>query len=365
MSRLITPESPLLVPPLLAAEIGLEEALILQQIHYFCQISKHVKDDGRIWFWKTLNDWGETLPFLKMSKIRRAIANLKDKFQLIDIRRHSEKTWYQANWFTINVENVEALWNRICQNEQIDVIALNNSTCSKSTNHIKDYPSEENSPQQHGVDEEKVDWEKLAKEAEIWEQSANVPGQKILSGNFAQISHCVDKTDSLEESSTQCQEQSEINHYVNKTEQVNSTNAKDSNEGHFSEAGAEVEVDMTSDSPTKPEIREICTELKRLRINPDPCLGVVKKYWENVEGTISRVKEAVNEGWCNNPTGLFINSCKSGEKPKNTVDAGVKDWFESLRGERIAIAMSGGIVYTVDGEAVEIGEMMRRYPNKE
>ncbi|MFN6569031.1 hypothetical protein [Dendronalium sp. ChiSLP03b] len=49
-SKLITLESPLLVPPLLAAEIGLEEALILQQIHYFCLISKHIKADGRRWF---------------------------------------------------------------------------------------------------------------------------------------------------------------------------------------------------------------------------------------------------------------------------------------------------------------------------
>ncbi|MBW4565371.1 MAG: hypothetical protein KME32_30660 [Mojavia pulchra JT2-VF2] len=48
-SKLITPESPLLVPPLLAAEIGLEEAVILQQIHYYCQISKHIKADGRRW----------------------------------------------------------------------------------------------------------------------------------------------------------------------------------------------------------------------------------------------------------------------------------------------------------------------------
>jgi hypothetical protein len=157
-------------------------------------------------------------------------------------------------------------------------------------------------------------------------------------------------------------EKSQINRYVEGEEIIDSISSKDSHEGKLS--GGEIEeseIEMTSD---KPEIREICTELKRLRINPEPCLGVIKKYWENVAGALARVKEAVNEGWCNNPTGLFINSCKSGEKPKNTVDAGVKDWFESLRRERIAIAMlSDGIVYTVGGEAVEIGEMMRRYPS--
>ncbi|WP_414569404.1 hypothetical protein [Nostoc sp. CCY 9925] len=98
-SKLITPESPLLVPPLLATEIGLPEAMILQQIHYLSQISKHIKSDGRRWFWKTLQDWGQTLPFLKISTIRRAIANLRN-FELIDVCRHSQKTWYQANWLT-------------------------------------------------------------------------------------------------------------------------------------------------------------------------------------------------------------------------------------------------------------------------
>lgn len=75
-SKLITPESPLLVPPLLAAKIGLSEAIILQQIHYYCLVSKHIKQDGRRWFWKTLNDWGHSIPFLSISTIRRAIALL-------------------------------------------------------------------------------------------------------------------------------------------------------------------------------------------------------------------------------------------------------------------------------------------------
>ena len=112
-------------------------------------------------------------------------------------------------------------------------------------------------------------------------------------------------------------------------------------------------------------MKDACTELKRLRINPEPCLGVMKKYWDNVQSAIARVKEAINEGWCQNPTGLFINSCKSGEKPKNTVDARVKAWFEWVRRERLVLAMSGGVVYTPEGEAVKIGEMMQKYPLKE
>ncbi|MFB2771968.1 hypothetical protein ACE1AT_22190 [Pelatocladus sp. BLCC-F211] len=31
----------------------------------------------------------------------------------------------------------------------------------------------------------------------------------------------------------------------------------------------------------------------------------MKKYWTNVTGAITRVKQALAEGWCDNPTGLF------------------------------------------------------------
>jgi hypothetical protein len=60
------------------------------------------------------------------------------------------------------------------------------------------------------------------------------------------------------------------------------------------------------------------------------------------------------EGWCDNPTGLFINSEKSGAKGKNTVTTDVSVWFEWMRKQRIVLAMSGGVVYTSDGEAVEL-----------
>lgn len=322
MSKLLHQAPHLFYSKELAAKIGRNEAICLQQIHYWMSIPGGKVVDGVKWFWKTYQQWSEELQ-LSISTVRRVINNLKI-LGLIAVDRLSAKTYYQANWYTLQIEAVQAL----VQNEQIDATNLNNSTCSKSTNHIKDYPSEENSPQHHAVGEEKeeVDWDRLAQQTEDWEQS-------------------------------------EINRYVEETEEVDSIGLEDSHEDNFSGGEiAENENDTTSDKLTKSEIREVCTELKRLRINPEICLGVVKKHGGNVWNAIARVKEAVNEGWCKNPTGLFINSCKSGEKPKNTVDAGVKDWFESLRRERVVIAMSGGFVYTADGEAVEIGEMMLRYP---
>jgi hypothetical protein len=60
---------------------------------------------------------------------------------------------------------------------------------------------------------------------------------------------------------------------------------------------------------------------------------------------------------------VFVAACKEGRKPetqqaKSTVIA----WFEWARKNRIAIAMSGEDVYTAEGEAVALVEMMRRFP---
>jgi hypothetical protein len=114
---------------------------------------------------------------------------------------------------------------------------------------------------------------------------------------------------------------------------------------------------------TQAELNDIEDELKRLRINPDSCISVIKKYWNNVGGAIARVKEALQQGWCSNPTGLFINSCKKGIKPQKTqVNNDVSEWFNWARKQRIVIGMSGNVGYTPDGEPVNIREMMELHP---
>ncbi|BAT56605.1 hypothetical protein NOS3756_56170 (plasmid) [Nostoc sp. NIES-3756] len=354
-SKLITPESPLLVPPLLAAEIGLEEAVILQQIHYFCQISKHIKRDGRRWFWKTLKDWGQTLPFLSTSAIRRAIANLRDNFKLIDVCRHSEKTWYQANWFTVNVENVQALWNRICQNQQIDVSVLDTSICSHTADHNKDFPLKDFASQQH---------------------TAVAPF----------------KSEELENEILECDQEGarqtpelelpQVTHFVDEPQQINSTSKTDTHEGHSSAAPVAsnfcdedsgdddyIEPQEKSIQPSPQEVQDVLQQLREIPCTPQFRLNgeiqrTVKRYWVNVPGAIAYLKEAVRT-WkeIKSPEAVFVAACKEGRKPESAqAKSEVTAWFEWARKNRIVIAMSGEVVYTPDGEAVALAEMMRRYP---
>jgi hypothetical protein len=74
-----------------------------------------------------------------------------EQLGLIAVERLSAKTYYQANWYTLKIETFQALF----QNEHIDAIALDSSICSKSTNHIKDFPAKEFSSQQHADEKKK------------------------------------------------------------------------------------------------------------------------------------------------------------------------------------------------------------------
>ncbi len=284
--------------------------------------------------------------------IRAAIA-LLEKMGILKKQKNpgngQDKTWqYKLHFDVLN----KLLEHRKFKNEPS---AFNAEQHHRSDPKVSD-------PQQHaaaeGENQQEVDWETVAKETQTWERLEKFCALNPGGANFSQ---------------------SQITHYINESQQVDSTNEIDSGEDKFPQeqvvdataASRRVVVTtsstdiITSNKPTKLEVKEICTELKRLRINPDPCLGVIKKYWGNVHEALARVKEAIQEGWCENPTGLFINSCKSGAKAKNTVTSDVSAWFEWARRERLVLAMSTGVVYTPDGEAVKIKEMMQRYPMKE
>ncbi|QFS52672.1 Replication protein O [Nostoc sphaeroides CCNUC1] len=66
--------------------------------------------------------------------------------------------------------------------------------------------------------------------------------------------------------------------------------------------------------------------------------------------------------WNKSPEAVFVAACKEGRKTESTqAKSAVEDWFKWAR-QRVVIAMSGEVVYTPDGEAVALQEMMRRYP---
>ena len=113
MSRLLIDEPPLQVLPSLARELGLNEAIMLQQMHYWLIKSSH-EFEGVKWFYKTLEDWQTEFPFWSTMTIRRTLTNL-EKQKVIRIGNFNKKKFDKTKWYTIEYKCV----NRRCvQNEQ-------------------------------------------------------------------------------------------------------------------------------------------------------------------------------------------------------------------------------------------------------
>lgn len=108
MSRLLIDEPPLQVLPSLAREIGLNEAIMLQQMHYWLIKSSH-EFEGVKWFYKTLEDWQTEFPFWSTMTIRRTLTNL-EKQKVIRIGNFNKKKFDKTKWYTIEYQCV----NRRC-----------------------------------------------------------------------------------------------------------------------------------------------------------------------------------------------------------------------------------------------------------
>lgn len=122
-SKLLIDDYPIQVLPKLAIEIGLNEAIILQQIHYWLNQSNH-NHDGKKWIYNTYDDWNKQFPFWSVMTIRRTITSL-EKQNLILIANYNKAGFDKTRWYSINYPVVESVNRRCVQNEQ--------TICSKRT----------------------------------------------------------------------------------------------------------------------------------------------------------------------------------------------------------------------------------------
>ncbi|CAH2714773.1 hypothetical protein BACCIP111895_01949 [Neobacillus rhizosphaerae] len=113
MSRMLIKENPVIIVPSLAVKIGLNEAVVLQQVHFWLTISKH-KYEGKRWVYNTYLDWQKQLPFWSVSTIKRTIHSLERQGYLISGNWNVVKL-DQTKWYTIDYLKLEELEE--CQTE--------------------------------------------------------------------------------------------------------------------------------------------------------------------------------------------------------------------------------------------------------
>lgn len=107
--NLLISEPPLQVLPSLAKAISLNEAIVLQQLHYWIVNPKAgVERDGFKWIFNTYEEWQENFPFWSIHTIQRTFTNLEHRGLIISAQL-DKGNYDRRKYYRINYEIVETL----------------------------------------------------------------------------------------------------------------------------------------------------------------------------------------------------------------------------------------------------------------
>ncbi|EOZ6583461.1 MAG: helix-turn-helix domain-containing protein [Klebsiella sp.] len=143
MSRLLINENPLQVLPTLACAIGLNEAVVLQQIHYWMSSSPHFYD-GRRWVYNSVASWQKQFPFWSEATIKRALVSL-ERQEMVSCGNYNRDPRDRSKWYSINYAALEALeqnnkpvndaFGQFDQMEQRNMTKCNDAGCADAPGH--------------------------------------------------------------------------------------------------------------------------------------------------------------------------------------------------------------------------------------
>ena len=130
MTKLLIPEPPLQITPSLAMAIGLNEAIIVQQLHYWSLKAK----DG--WVYNTYEQWHEQFPFWSVITIKRTFLKLEQDGIVVSRQGNSTN---RKKYYRIDYEKLDNVFSMVeiepeyqddtLPTGQIDTIA----TCQNDT----------------------------------------------------------------------------------------------------------------------------------------------------------------------------------------------------------------------------------------
>ncbi|KIE05708.1 hypothetical protein NF27_DJ00050, partial [Candidatus Jidaibacter acanthamoeba] len=101
---------PQIIIPQLAEELGLEQAIIIQQLHYWLQKCGKIID-GNVWVYNTFNDWSKQFAYWSISKIKRFFYSLEKQGIILSKKLNACKSDH-TKWYSIDYTKlIEILQN--------------------------------------------------------------------------------------------------------------------------------------------------------------------------------------------------------------------------------------------------------------
>lgn len=116
----------LIVNKTLASAIGLNESIVLRQLHYWIELNRKAESerhfrDGCWWAFNSYPDWcNEDFPFWSVDTVRRAIVALEE-MGLIEAGNYNTRKGDQTKWYTINYARYRAFLKHWRENNSPNV----------------------------------------------------------------------------------------------------------------------------------------------------------------------------------------------------------------------------------------------------
>ena len=121
MSMYLFDEQPILANKALARELGLNEALVLQQINYWIEINKKSGNnyhDGKYWTYNSIRAWQEKVfDYLSVDTVKRTFSKLEKAGYLL-VGNYNKDPRDKTKWYTINDKKLEELYLELNQRKQ-------------------------------------------------------------------------------------------------------------------------------------------------------------------------------------------------------------------------------------------------------
>lgn len=109
-AKLLINEPPLQVLPSLATYVGLNEAIFLQQVHYWLTNPKLGREvDGQKWVHNSLAEWQAQFPFWDENTIRRTVRNLEGDGLLLTRDDLNQNSYDRTKWYSLDYSRIDAL----------------------------------------------------------------------------------------------------------------------------------------------------------------------------------------------------------------------------------------------------------------
>lgn len=109
-SHLLLDQRPLVILPELAKDVGLNEAVVLQQVHYWVGINAEAGRnfrEGYYWTFNSYRQWQVQFPFWSLATVRRTMASLEASGHLItgafNKMAGDRSKWYRIDYGRLGV----------------------------------------------------------------------------------------------------------------------------------------------------------------------------------------------------------------------------------------------------------------------